>query len=279
MKNSLVTRILVGILGVPAILLIIYLGGLYFLGFLAIVAAISQFEFYKMFREQKNIQSYYVHAIIFGLVWLFVTYFAPQYFYHAILVPTLLFLILNLRGDILKSSEKFAITVAGYLYVPILISTLVMIRQFGKFTAMTNAESWKIVVVLFATVWINDTFAYAFGSMFGKKKLSPKISPNKSKEGSLAGIIGAFMSVFIFYFCNILPEFFTVIHVIVLSLILGIFPQLGDLAESMMKRDTGVKDSGTILLGHGGVLDRFDAIFLTAPAVYLFIDLSLKLIN
>ena len=279
MKNSLFTRILVGVLGVPAILAIIYFGGLYFLGFLAIVAAISQYEFYKMFRQQKKIQSYCVHAIIFGLVWLFITYFAPQYFYHVVLMPTILFLILNLRGDIMKSTEKFAITMAGYLYVPVLISTLIMIRQFGNYTVMTNSESWKIVIVLFATVWINDTFAYAFGSRFGKHKLSPKISPNKSKEGSFAGIIGAFVSVFTFYLCNILPEFFTVYHVIVLSLILGIFPQLGDLAESMMKRDTGVKDSGTILLGHGGVLDRFDAIFMTAPAVYLFIDLSLKLIK
>jgi len=279
MKNSLVTRILVGVLGVPAILSIIYFGGLYFLGFLAIVAAISQYEFYKMFREQKNIQSYSVHAIIFGFVWLFVTYFAPEYFYHAVLIPTVIFLILNLRGDNVHSTVKFAISVAGYLYVPVLISTLVMIRQLGNYTTMTNTESWQLVIVLFATVWINDTFAYAFGSKFGKHKLSPKISPNKSKEGSFAGIVGAFVSVFIFYFCNILPDFFTVYHAIVLSLILGIFPQLGDLAESMMKRDSGVKDSGTILLGHGGVLDRFDAIFMTAPAVYLFIDLSLKLIK
>ena len=277
--KSLTTRILIGIIGVPAILFLIYLGGIYFLVFLGVVAAISQHEFYKMFRDQKQISSYHVHAIILGFLWLSITYFAPQYFYHAVLFPTLLFLILNLRGDILKSTEKFAITVAGYLYIPVLLSTLIMLREAGKTTSLSNSESWLLVIILFVTVWINDTFAFTFGSIFGKHRLAPKISPKKSKEGSLAGITGAFLTVFIFYLSGLLPEFFTIVHVIVLALILGIFPQMGDLTESMMKRDTGIKDSGVLLLGHGGVLDRFDAIFLTAPAVYLFIDISLKLIN
>ncbi|MBN2279556.1 MAG: phosphatidate cytidylyltransferase [Candidatus Marinimicrobia bacterium] len=279
MKKSLLTRILIGIIGIPAILYVIYIGGFSFLAFMAIVSAISQYEFYKMFRAHKGLESYYVHAIIFGFIWLLITYFAPEYFYHAVLVPTMLFLILNLRGDIIRSTEKFSITVAGYLYIPVLISTLVMIRQLWNYSIMKDGGSWKMVMVLFVAVWINDTFAFAFGSLFGRHKLSPKISPNKSREGSIAGIIGATITVFIFYFCHMLPEFFTLYHTMVLSLILGIFPQLGDLAESMMKRDSGVKDSGTLLLGHGGVLDRFDAIFMTAPAVYLFLDLSLKLIK
>ncbi len=275
--KSIITRILVGVLGVPAILYIIYLGGICFLSFLAVVTAISQYEFYKMFRETKKINAYYVHAIIFGFLWLFITYFAPQYFYHAVLIPTILFLILNLRGDIYQSTEKFAISVAGYLYIPVLISTLIMLREHS--TGISESESWKLVLALFVTVWINDTFAYIFGSLLGKNKLAPKISPKKSREGSFAGIVGALMASFIFYYTGILPGFFTIIHVLVFAVILGVFPQLGDLTESMFKRDTGVKDSGRILLGHGGVLDRFDAIFLTAPAVYLFMDVSLKLLN
>lgn len=277
MKNF-ITRVLIGILGIPAILAIIIFGKIYFLLFLGIVSAISQYEFYKMYRAKKQVQSYYVHAIIFGFLWLFITYYAPRYFYHATLIPTMLFLILNLRGDIVQSMEKFAITVAGYLYIPVLLSTLIMIRQLGQYTPMTDAESWKLVIVLFVSIWINDTFAYAFGSMFGKNRLAPKISPKKSVEGSIAGIIGAFLTVLIFYFIGFLPEYFTIYHGIILSLILGVFPQMGDLVESMMKRDCEVKDSGTILLGHGGVLDRFDAIFVTAPAVYLFMDVTLKLI-
>ncbi|MFP4547955.1 MAG: phosphatidate cytidylyltransferase [Fidelibacterota bacterium] len=277
--KSIITRILVGVLGIPAILYIIYLGGICFLSFLAVVTAISQYEFYKMFRETKQINAYYIHAIIFGFLWLFITYYAPQYFYHAVLIPTMVFLILNLRGGIYQSTEKFAITIAGYLYIPVLISTLIMLRELGNYTGISESESWKIVLALFVTVWINDTFAYIFGSLLGKNKLAPKISPKKSREGSFAGIVGALIASFIFYYTGILPGFFTIIHVLVFAVILGVFPQLGDLTESMFKRDTGVKDSGRILLGHGGVLDRFDAIFLTAPAVYLFIDVSLKLIN
>jgi len=277
--KSLITRVLVGILGIPAILYIIYLGDVYFLSFLTLVTVVSQYEFYKMFRETKKIKAYYVHGIVFGFLWLIITFYAPQYFYHAILIPTMLFLLLNLRGDIYQSTEKFAITLAGYLYIPVVISTLIMLREFGNYTVISDSESWQLVIALFVTVWINDTFAYIFGSLFGKNKLAPKISPKKSKEGSFAGIIGALISSIIFYYTNMLPELFTIYHVLVFAVILGVFPQLGDLAESMIKRDTGIKDSGKILLGHGGVLDRFDAIFMTAPAVYLFIDISLKLVN
>lgn len=275
--NNLITRVLIGILGIPAILALIILGKIYFLIFLAVVTAISQYEFYKMNLENK-VESYYVHSIIFGLLWLVLTYYAPEYFYHAILVPTMLFLILNLRGGISHSIQKFAISAVGYLYVPVMISTLIMIRQFGKYTVMSDTEAWKILIVLFVSIWINDTFAYVFGSLFGKNKLAPKISPKKSREGSIAGVVGTFVSVIVFNYFGFLPEYFTIYHLVILVIILGVFPQLGDLAESMMKRDCGVKDSGTILLGHGGVLDRFDAIFLTAPAVFLFLDVTLKLI-
>ncbi len=223
--NNLITRLLIGIIGVPAILGIIYLGNIYFLAFLIVISMISQYEFYKIFKEQKKMESYSIHAITFGALWLVVTYYAPEYFFHAMIIPTMLFLLLNLRGNVEGSTQKFAITLAGYLYIPLLLSTLLMIRGFGKYTSMTDTESWRLVIVLFVSVWINDTFAYIFGSLFGKNKLAPKISPNKSREGSFAGIIGVFFSVFIFYYCKLLPEFFTIVHVLVLSLILGVIPQ------------------------------------------------------
>lgn len=277
--KDLLTRVLIGVVGVPAILAIIILGKFYFLIFLMVVSAISQYEFYHMYSLKNRSKGYAVHGIIFGLLWLVATYFAPQYYYHLILIPTMLFLMLNLREPIAKSTEKLAISLTGYLYIPVLLSSLIMIREAGNYTILSDAEAWKIVLVLFITIWVNDTAAYFIGSKFGKNKLAANISPKKSREGSMAGILGAFLAVFLFYCIDFLPEFFTPVHAVVLSLILGILPQLGDLAESMMKRDNEVKDSGKILLGHGGVLDRFDAVFLTAPAVYLFIDVSLKLIN
>ncbi len=277
--NTVFTRILIGFIGAPLILFIIYLGNRYFLAFLTIVAMISQFEFYRMARHDKKCQTYTFHGIVFGLLWLASAYWAPEYFYHALIVPTFFFLILNLRGEVEAVMKKYAVTLAGFLYIPVLLSTLVLLRQFNYYTIISNREAYLLVISIFVGVWLNDTFAYTVGMLFGKHRLAPKISPKKSIEGSIAGIVGAFLTVFVMFYLNLLPGFFTPFHLVIYSLILGIFPQLGDLSESMLKRDTGVKDSGTILLGHGGVLDRFDAIFLTAPAVYLFIDISLKLIK
>ena len=183
--NNFITRVLIGIVGIPAILAIIIFGKIYFLLFLAVVTAISQYEFYKMYRAKKQVQSYYVHGIIFGLIWMFVTYFASEYFYHLTLIPTMLFLVLNLRGDIVQSTEKFAISVSGYLYIPVLLSTLIMIRQLGYYTSMSDAEAWKMVIVLFVAIWINDTFGgptpsdQCLEKIVWRQKFHPK---NQSKE-------------------------------------------------------------------------------------------------
>jgi len=275
--KDIITRVSIGIVGIPIILFLIYTGGYLFTIFLIGVGVLSQLEFYNMCKEKKHV-SYSTIAILCGIIWIATTYYAPQFLLPIIIASTILFLIINLKGEIKNTTETFAITLAGFLYIPVLISTLILIRQFYINTSLSESETSNLIIVLFVSVWINDTFAYLFGSMFGKRKLAPKISPKKSIEGSIAGIIGVIISVFIFNKIHFLPNYFTLIHLIILSLIFGIFPQIGDLTESIFKRDTGVKDSGKILMGHGGVMDRFDAIFMTAPVVYLFIFISLKLI-
>ena len=249
------------------------------MSFLALVSIISQYEFYSIIKANKNVETFSIHAIIFGIAWLILALFAPQLLLHVLFLVSIIFLLLNLRESIKETISRYAFTFAGFVYIPLMLSGLVMLRELHNYTEITNGEAWRIVLVLFICVWLNDTFAYVFGSIFGKTKLAPRISPNKSCEGSLAGLVGAFCTVFGAYYLNFLPDFFTIYHTIILSFILGVMPQLGDLVESMMKRDCEVKDTGKILLGHGGVMDRFDAIFLASPAVYLFIDISLKLIN
>jgi len=133
-------------------------------------------------------------------------------------------------------------------------------------------------LLLFLSVWICDTFAYFFGSKFGKTKILPAISPNKTWVGSFSGIIGSFIVAFSFYYFDVIFDLsynINMIDVVAISVITGIFGQLGDFAESIMKRQVNIKDSGTILLGHGGFLDRFDSIIFAAPLFYIYFKNSI----
>jgi len=125
--------------------------------------------------------------------------------------------------------------------------------------------------ILLIGVWVHDTLAYFVGSKWGLNKLAPEISPNKSVEGSIAGILGTvilFLSFSILY-----PDLMPIgpFLSILLGLGLSVFSQLGDLMESSMKRQLKVKDSGSLIPGHGGILDRFDSLMLATPFVYYFI--------
>lgn len=134
---------------------------------------------------------------------------------------------------------------------------------------MTSQE-WRpeIVFFPFLLVWINDTFAYLFGSQFGKHKLFPRISPKKSWEGAIGGSVATIAAG-----VAIAPyiDGLSIVNSIVISCIVAVFGVLGDLLESMFKRNIEVKDSGNIMPGHGGVLDRFDAILFVIPAVFVYL--------
>jgi len=122
----------------------------------------------------------------------------------------------------------------------------------------------------FVILWINDTFAYLFGTAFGKHRLFERISPKKSWEGSIGGaLISIIAAWLIASFTNSLP----LIHWIVIAIIIVICGTLGDLVESMLKRSLNCKDSGTLLPGHGGILDRFDSVLISAPIIFVYIQL------
>ncbi len=124
------------------------------------------------------------------------------------------------------------------------------------------------ILGVFILVWVNDTFAYLVGSNFGKHKLLPRISPNKSWEGFIGGMVFTFVGA---YF---LAQYFTKLNLnnwLVFALIVSTFGVLGDLIESMFKRQAGVKDSGNIIPGHGGILDRMDSVIFVAPFIFMYL--------
>jgi len=130
----------------------------------------------------------------------------------------------------------------------------------------SNGGRW--IILMLVTIWICDTAAYFIGKAVGKHKLFPRVSPNKTVEGAVAGTVFSFITAYIFHLTYI--KSLTLFQCLVIALIVSVMGQIGDLIESVFKRDAGEKDSSNLLPGHGGMLDRFDAPLFVAPLVYLY---------
>src|SRR5688572_38000 len=166
--------------------------------------------------------------------------------------------------DSLPSS---AVAVLATTYVGMLGGSL--IRLHNDFP-----EGYKLVFFLLLVVWLGDSGAYYVGKTFGKHKLSPRISPKKTVEGLLGGIATSVLTAVVIHFTFF--KTFPLVHAIIAGVILSFAGVVGDLAESMWKRSAAVKDSGTLIPGHGGFLDRFDSILFTAPILYSYWTLLVK---
>ena len=156
-----------------------------------------------------------------------------------------------------------SLTIMGIAYVPLLFSFIILTRNFE------NGSYY--IWLIFIGAWATDTFAYLFGRAIGKKKFLA-ISPNKTIEGAIGGIAGCVVLLLLYgTYLNYMSINIRIYHFLILGLLCGAISQLGDLAASLVKRYTGIKDYGHVMPGHGGVLDRFDSILFTAPVVYFYI--------
>jgi phosphatidate cytidylyltransferase len=160
-----------------------------------------------------------------------------------------------------NSLPSSAIAVLATTYVGMLSGSL--IRLHNDFP-----EGYKLVFFLLLVVWLGDTGAYYVGKQFGKHKLSPRISPKKTIEGLIGGISASIIAAVVIHY-TFFPKF-PILHAVIAGVLLSIAGVIGDLAESMWKRSAAVKDSGTLIPGHGGFLDRFDSILFTAPILYCY---------
>lgn len=158
------------------------------------------------------------------------------------------------------AARQISLVATAYLYVPFLLSHLVMLRL------LPEGSSWLLLIMLI--VMTNDSAAYYIGSAIGKRRLYPAVSPKKSVEGALGGLLGSLVGALVakFTFFGSLGY----IDALLAALLIGVVGQVGDLFESLLKRSFGVKDSGSLLPGHGGVLDRLDSIIFAAPVTYYF---------
>ncbi|MBI5560776.1 MAG: phosphatidate cytidylyltransferase [Deltaproteobacteria bacterium] len=149
----------------------------------------------------------------------------------------------------------------GVMYVALPLS------HFIRISLLPNGRIW--ILFLMSVVWLNDTAAYYTGSAIGRHKLSPRVSPNKTVEGAIGGVIGGLAAAFLFN--RFFETGLAAKDVVFISVFLGMVSLLGDLSESLLKRGAGVKDSGSIIPGHGGVLDRLDSIIFSVPALYYYL--------
>jgi len=168
----------------------------------------------------------------------------------------------------LRSAHMAALSgTLGIVYIAVPLSYLIVLRD------LPSGGRW--VMFLLTIIWLNDTCAFAAGKTIGRTKLCPEISPKKTVEGAVAGLAGGMLAGYAFnFFFNPGPAGglpFSVTEILGLSLLIGAVGIIGDLAESLLKRSANVKDSGTIIPGHGGVLDRIDSLIFTIPLLYYYL--------
>ncbi|MCW3462489.1 phosphatidate cytidylyltransferase [Chitinophaga nivalis] len=190
-----------------------------------------------------------------------------------------IFLLVLPLGEILLgkdfSLKNLGYSAMGLLYVIIPFSLLIHIRMNAIDLQYTpgnvgTAPGWLIPLLLIIFIWINDTMAYIVGSLIGRTPFFPAISPKKTMEGSVGGMILAVVAAGVYgYYWG--QEYLALQHWLVLAGLAAIFGTIGDLLESKLKRMAGVKDSGAIMPGHGGFLDRFDSLLLAAPFAWIYV--------
>lgn len=310
--SNLTLRVAVAIVGIPALLFAAYKGGLVFFILVAAIGVLAVQEFYSIaeakgtspqrwtgiagvllsflafFHEQ--IQNFVLPMFIdkggislLTKLQLFIT------LYFLALVVVLTIELFRNKGSVILNAAS---TMMGMAYIGVFLGTLIGIRElfgmeFPISLAMAHANGlspmaddavrattyawggWTIIAI-FASLWMCDTMAYFGGMTMGRHKLFVRVSPNKTWEGAVWGFFGSVITMLVMR--SLVLPYVAVHQAVVLGLIIGIFGQIGDLVESAMKRDAGVKDSSSLIPGHGGILDRFDSLIFTAPILYLYID-------
>lgn len=253
--KELSIRTISGIIGLFLLVSIILKGGYPLSISVYLLSIIGLREFYRAI-EKKHIKP------IYGLGYLWATglFFNNLNIYNSLeflltIIIIALLILTVVRKDI--GIDDISMTLIGMLYIPFLLSHVVYLDG--------SIYIWLIFIIAFGT----DTFAYISGNLLGKRKLCPEVSPNKTIEGAIGGVIGSVIltTTFALYF-----QLGPIWKIVILSIICSVLSQLGDLVASQTKRATGIKDYGSIMPGHGGVLDRFDSIIFTAPVVYYYIS-------
>ena len=272
MKNNLFYRILTSVLFIPALVYIAREGNIPFLVLIELGILLSSYEFFTIL-EIKGLNPHKSLGIIAAVLLGLNAYFASYFFTLATL--TILFILLSIpeltRTDPDRAIYHISTTFFGVIYTGWLFSHLILLREFPVHKGGDYSLGLSYAMLPFVIAWTGDTFAFLIGSKLGRHKLLKRVSPSKSWEGTIGGGLASIAALFVmrtFY-----AQYLTVFDTIVLGILGYSSAVLGDLIESLLKRDAKLKDVSSSIPGHGGVLDRFDSILFTAPLVYYYLRL------
>lgn len=305
------TRVVVGLIAIPIIFGAMWLGGWAFFVFVAGITVGALLEFYWLLEKKGAwpnkglgvaasllLSLAFFHGVTDRLVLGLAsdgdtasgdTGFNLMFVRFALVVGIMILfavavmIIEMFKGEgspLLNNVASFA----GISYVALFLSTLIGIRQIfsadnllamgGSLDPATVAPAdnygFYMVMAVLVSIWVCDSAAYYAGRAFGKHKLFERVSPKKTWEGAIAGAVASIATMIVVQ--QTLLPFLTIADAVVLGIITGVFGQLGDLAESHLKRDAGVKDSSALIPGHGGIFDRFDSLLFVAPLVYVYLN-------
>jgi phosphatidate cytidylyltransferase len=299
------TRIITAALTIPAIVLLAYLGGYFWFAFCAAVYVVATLEFEKILAAKGSLlqrisamagglllisvfMNERLRADIPGIVGALPYPLQWQYFIWTSLLLVLIILIVELFRNKGSAILNLGGTLLTLMYLGLFIGCIVGIREIftvaefpvGEFFAtaqltgsqLSQLHAWGgfTMMSIVATIWICDTAAYFGGKAMGKRKLFERVSPKKTWAGAVWGLVGAIGGMLAAKYLYL--DYLSVQHACAIGLFIGVFGQLGDLVESLLKRDSDVKDSSTLIPGHGGVFDRFDSLIFVSPILFLYFD-------
>jgi len=260
--TPLLSRVLVAAILLPLVIGLVYLGGWWLVGLALVGGLLALHELYVMARELRPlVLGGYIGFVLTllglqlgGLEWMFGGLLATFVF---------AFVVYGLGGVRQSATTSFGVTLLGVAWVGAGIGCLLLIRDIPEF------GFWAVMAVLF-TVFAADTGAFFVGRTFGRHAMAPAISPKKSWEGFVGGVLAAVGMAFVILYKD-RDDFLTISESLILGLVIALAAVLGDLFESSVKRDLEIKDSGRVLGGHGGMLDRLDSLLWAGPAAYFTI--------
>lgn len=262
-------RVITAAVALAVFIPITYMGGFIFQGAAALLAVIGVYELFKM----KGLELVSFEGVIAALGAVVLVLPKEEWFFFLPAKTTNLnlfyFLVMILLAAAIFSKNTYTLDEAAF---PILISLYTGIGFQSLVLARGITGNLSIIIYALIVIWSTDIGAYLVGRKYGKHKLAPTISPNKTIEGAIGGILSAVVLAGLFLFLAPTKDIFPYNNWVMLALtvVFSIVGQLGDLVESAYKRHYGVKDSGTILPGHGGILDRFDSLLFVLPTMALF---------
>jgi phosphatidate cytidylyltransferase len=289
--SELFKRILVAIIGIPLTVFLIYIGGIAFSVAVAVISSLAIIELFNFFKK-KGVRPFTKTAILANIILITVTYLYIHnslkqesnelLLFSLLIIIILIFLLKGLWSKKQGAMLNIITSLGGFFYISLTFIFLVLLREFGNLYFIVNrgisldsniiaGREPEFLLSLLIAIWLCDTMAYFVGKSIGKHKLFPSVSPKKTWEGAIGGFFGAVAG---FVLCTQIPGLlkdFPLSQAIIIGIIIGTVGQIGDLAESKLKRDAGVKDSSSILPGHGGILDRFDSIMFVIPVIFIYL--------